>query len=196
MREASLDRREVLGKIFTEPDDYLFISGLAGASKDTAGLTNDGENTFTMAGAMGAATSVGLGVALSAPNRQVAVVTGDGELLMNVGSLATVASMGPRNLSIVCIDNGRHGETGGQLGHTSKATDLEMMARGAGLTSTLTVETDSQLESAADFLADAPGPRFILVRVGNGPPTNFKRNLDPGECRVRFRNAYQRSCGN
>ncbi len=195
MIPATLDRRDVLANLFPKPDDYLFITGLAGSARDTAGLTEDGDNLFTMAGAMGAATSMGLGVAMAAPNRPVAVVTGDGELLMNIGSLATVATIAPDNLSIVCIDNGCHGETGGQTGHTSNKTDLTVMARGAGFTSTLRVETQAELMAAAKFLTEAPGPRFVHLRVRDGPPTPYKRNMNLAECRLRFRSAYQASTG-
>ena len=124
MTNSNLDRREVLPELFPDPSQYLMVSGLAGSSRDAAALTADGDNLYTMAGAMGAAVSMGLGIALSAPNEKVAVITGDGELLMNVGALATVASVQPENLSIVCIDNGLHGETGGQPGHTSAAPTL------------------------------------------------------------------------
>ena len=141
MAKTTLDRGDLLSQLFPAPDGYLFISGLAGSARDTAALTADGDNLFTMAGTMGAAVSMALGVALSAPDAQVAVITGDGELLMNAGALATVASMEPGNLSIVCIDNGCHGETGGQPGHTARRTDLAKMAEGAGLPSTMTISS-------------------------------------------------------
>lgn len=195
MREPTLDRRTVLARIFPDPDRYLFISGLAGPARDVAGLTKDGANAFLMAGAMGAATSMGLGVALSAPDRKVAVVTGDGELLMNIGSLVTVASMAPANLSIICIDNGCHGETGGQTGHTSRSANLDLIARGAGFTSSTVVETEADLEKAATFLETMPGPRFIQVRVTDGPPTAFKRNFNMAESRLRFRSSYRNAAG-
>ena len=73
---------------------------------------------------MGGAIPMALGMALAVPERRIAVITGDGELMMNAGALATVASAAPQNLIIVCIDNGQHGETGGQPGHTSKRTNL------------------------------------------------------------------------
>jgi phosphonopyruvate decarboxylase len=139
---------------------------------------------------MGAAVSMGLGIALSAPREQVAVITGDGELLMNVGALATVASMMPDNLSIVCIDNASHGETGGQPGHTARRTNLAKMAEGAGLPSTFTISTPAEVAAGAAFLTVAPAPRFLWVRVKAGPPSEFKRNWDLAACRVRFRNAY------
>lgn len=189
MTPAILDRRDVLSQLFPKQDDYLFISGLAGPARDVAALTDDGPNLFSMAGAMGAAVSMGLGVALSAPTRKIAVVTGDGELLMNIGSLATVATANPENLTIICIDNGCHGETGGQTGHTSNKTNLELMAKGAGIASTLTIETENGLAKGAFFIADTHGPRFIQVRVQDGSPAAYTRNFNLAECRIRFRNA-------
>ena len=193
MTPATLDRRQALPELLPNPQDYLIIAGLAGSARDAAALTDDGANLFTMAGAMGAATSMGLGVAMAAPERKVAVITGDGELLMNIGSLATVATVAPENLTIICIDNGCHGETGGQSGHTSNKTDLELMAKGAGIASTMTIETESDLLKGAAFLNDAPGPRFLHLRVTNGPPTVYKRNMDMAECRIRFRDSYRDS---
>lgn len=190
MADFTLDRRDILPRLIPQPDKYLIVTGLAGAAKDTADYTKEASNVITMGGAMGAAVSMGLGVALSAPNEQVLVITGDGELMMNVGALATVASMMPDNLSIICVDNGCHGETGGQPGHTSRRTNLALMADGAGIPSTLTVEFDNQLDGAANFLADSPAPRFLWVRVMPGPPTDYKRNWDPVEGRLKFRNAY------
>jgi phosphonopyruvate decarboxylase len=189
MTAPTLDRRDVLSVLFPKPDEYLFVSGLAGSARDAAGLTGDGANLFTMAGTMGAAVPMGLGIALSAPEARVAVITGDGEMLMNVGSLATVATMAPGNLSIVCIDNGCHGETGGQPGHTSMNTDLALIGQGAGLASVMTVHTAEDLAEGAKFLTEATGPRLLVVRVTDGPPAAFVRNMDPAECRLRFRRA-------
>ena len=190
MLERTLDRRDVVPALFPDPGKYLMISGLAGSSKDAAALTDDGDNLFTMAGAMGAAVSMGLGVALSAPQERVAVLTGDGELMMGVGSLATVASMMPDNLSIICIDNGEHAETGGQMGHTSRRTNLALMAEGAGIASVLTLEKADQLDDAVRFLENATGPRFLWVRVKSGPAAAYKRNFKLDECRLKFRDAY------
>ena len=143
MTHKRLDRRTILKTLIPTPSTYLFITGLAGAAKDTAALTKDGFNLFTMAGTMGAAISMGLGVALSAPQKHIIVISGDGEILMNLGALVTVATMKPKNLSIICIDNGCHGETGGQKGHTNNYTDLEKIAIGAGIKSTITIKTKS-----------------------------------------------------
>ena len=186
---ANIDRRDLLPGLFPDHEEWLFISGLAGASRDTASLTGDGAHLYSMAGTMGAAVPMGLGLALSAPEARVAVITGDGEMLMNVGVLATVATLAPQNLSIVCIDNGCHGETGGQPGHTAMNTDLALMAKGAGLASTMTANTADDLAEGAKFLIEAAAPRLLVVRVTAGPPTAFVRNLDPAECRLRFRQA-------
>ena len=187
MITSTLDRRDLLPALFPDPSGWLFVSGLAGASKDAAALTGDGPNHFSMAGAMGAAVPIGLGIALGAPDRSVAAITGDGELLMGLGALVTVATAAPANLSIVCVDNGMHGETGGQNGHTARGADLAAMARGAGLVQTLTISAPSGLDQARVFLAETPGPRLLVARVQAGPPTAFKRDMDLAACRVRFR---------
>ena len=194
MSQSTLDRRDVLPQLFPDPDQYLMVAGLAGAAKDACALTDEADNLLHLGGAMGAALSMGLGVALSAPESQVAVITGDGELLMNVGALTTVASMMPDNLTIVCMDNGVHGETGGQLGHTSRRTDLAKMAEGAGLPSTKTIDRPDQLAEAAKFVAEAPAPRFLLVKVQPGPAGPYKRDWDLAACRLRFRAAYLDDC--
>lgn len=187
--KGNIDRRELLGVLFPNPSEWLFVSGLAGASKDTAALTDDGPNLFSMAGTMGAAVPMGLGIALSAPGRRVAVINGDGEMLMGIGALATVASAAPGNLAMVCLDNAMHGETGGQTGHTARTTDLEAIARGTGIEQAMTISEPSEIAAAAAFLNDAPGPKFLLCRVLPTAPSAFKRNMDPAECRVRFRQA-------
>jgi len=187
---GNIDRRELLPRLFPHPGEWLFVSGLAGASRDAAALTTDGANLYTMAGAMGAAVPMGLGMALSAPERKVAVINGDGEMLMGIGSLATVAAAQPRNLTIICQDNAMHGETGGQKGHTAGAADLEAIARGSGLSSTMTISEPAEIRNAAAFIAQAPGPRFLLVRILPTPPCDYKRDLNMAARRVIFRQAF------
>ncbi len=188
---GTIDRRDLLPQLFPKPEEWLFVSGLAGASRDAAALTHDGANLYSMAGAMGAAVPMGLGMALSAPGHKVAVITGDGEMLMGVGSLVTVAAARPQNLTIVCQDNAMHGETGRQTGHTAGTANLEAIAQGSGIASTLTISETDQIADAAAFITQAPGPRFLVVRVLPTPPCDFKRDLDMAACRVRFRQAFQ-----
>lgn len=188
--DSTIARSMLLPAIFSNPENYLLLAGLAGAAKDSAAWTQEADNLITLGGAMGAAVAMGLGMALAAPDRRVAVITGDGELLMNVGVLATVASAMPDNLTIVCVDNGQHGETGGQPGHTSHRTNLAAMAEGAGIPSVFTVSTPEELPAARQFLTDTPAPRFLWARVMPGPPSAYKRNWDLAECRLIFRNAF------
>ena len=195
MSEPALDRREVLAALFPDPARYLMVAGLAGSARDAAALTGEADYLFAFGGAMGGAVPMGLGMALAAPGRAVAVITGDGELLMNAGALASVASTMPENLTIVCIDNARHGETGGQAGHTARRTDLAKLAAGAGLPATMTASDRAGLAAAADFLDTAPGPRFVCVRVAPGPPADYRRSWDPAECRLRFRRAWRAAQG-
>ena len=184
-----LDRRQAVPALIGDHRDFLIVTGLAGTAKDIAHLSDDGDNVFTMAGAMGAAVSIGLGLALAKPDRRVLVVTGDGELLMNVGALATVAVMRPPNLAVVCVDNGHYGETGGQRSHTSLGVDLEAMAAAAGISATRTVSKSEDIASASKLLRESNGPAFVLLKVRPGDPPAYKRNMDAAACRVRFRAA-------
>lgn len=184
-----LDRVEVVPQLIEDTQGTLFVSGLAGASKDLAALTNDGTNIFTMAGAMGAGAMLGLGLALAQPRHRVIVMTGDGELLMNVGALATIAVMAPSNLALLCIDNGHYGETGYQRSHTSLGVDLEAMAKGAGITNTATLSSTDNLEAGRELLNRRQGPCFVLLKVKPTDPPAFRRLLDPAACRYRFRQA-------
>lgn len=187
--EFVLDRRDAVPALIGGHEDFLIVSGLAGTSRDVAALTGDGAHTYTMAGAMGGACMIGLGLALARRDRRVLVVTGDGELLMNVGALATIAVMNPPNLAIVCVDNGHYGETGYQKSHTSLGVDLEKIAAGSGIKATRTVNVEGELPDAARLLREGNGTVFVLLRVKPTDPPAFKRNMDPGACRLRFRTA-------
>ena len=125
-----MDRREAVPALIGRHEDFLFVTGLAGTARDIAALTNDGAHIYTMAGAMGGACMIGLGLALARPDKRVLVATGDGELLMNLGALATIAVLNPANLAILVVDNGHYGETGYQKSHTSLGVDLEKIAVG------------------------------------------------------------------
>ena len=187
--DRSLDRKDAVPAIVGNPDDFLIICGLAGASKDIAHLTNDGDNIFTMAGAMGGATAMGLGLALSRPDKKVLVVTGDGELLMNVGTLATVGILKPANLSILCVDNGHYGETGYQESHTQRGVDLDLIAQGSAIPITRTIDREDQMVEAKQLLRDSNGTTFILLRVNTEPPPSIKRSMDATERKIAFRRA-------
>ena len=189
--EFLLDRNEAVPRLVGRHEDFLIVAGLAGTARDLTFLSRDAPHVFALAGAMGAATSMGLGLALARPERRVLVVTGDGELLMNVGTLATVAVMNPPNLAIVCVDNGRYGETGWQKSHTSLGVDLEQMAIGAGIRTTRQVTRPEQIPEASRLIRDGNGTSFVLVRVGPDESPPHKRDLDPAGERLRFLSALR-----
>jgi len=184
-----LDRCEAVPALVGRHQDFLIVSGLAGTSRDVAALTSDGAHTYTMAGAMRGAAMIGLGLALAHPERRVLVVTGDGELLMNLGALATIAVMNPPNLAILCVDNGHYGETGYQQSHTSLGVDLEKIAIGSGIKATRTIAAERDLADGARLLREGNGTAFVVLRLRPTDPPAFKRNMDPSACRNRFRAA-------
>ena len=188
-----LDRRQAVPALIARHQDFLIVTGLAGTSRDIAALTDDGAHTYTMAGALGGASMIGLGLALARPDKRVLVVTGDGELLMNVGSLATIAVLNPPNLSIVCVDNGHYGETGYQRSHTSLGVDLERIAAASGIKRTVAIEQESELAAGARLIREGNGASFVLLRVKPTEPPAYKRDLDPSTCRTRFRAANVRA---
>ena len=187
--EFLLDRNEAVPQLVGRHEDFLIVAGLAGTARDLTFLSGDAPHVFALAGAMGSATSIGLGLALARPERRVLVVTGDGELLMNVGTLATVAVANPPNLAIVCVDNGRYGETGWQESHTSLGVDLEQMAAGAGIRTTRSVTRPDELPEASRLIRDGNGTSFVLMRVKPTESPPHKRDLDPATERLRFRAA-------
>lgn len=189
-----LDRREAVPALIGRHEDFLIVAGLAGTARDIAALTGDGAHAYTMAGAMGGATALGLGLALAQPTRHVLVVTGDGELLMNVGTLATIAVLNPANLAILCVDNGHYGETGNQESHTARGVRLDRMAAGAGIRVVRTVSCAADIPEGARALREQNATSFVLLRVKDGPPAAFKRNLSPATCRERFK-AHLRADG-
>jgi thiamine pyrophosphate-dependent acetolactate synthase large subunit-like protein len=187
--EFVLNRSAALPQLIGDPDDFLIVAGLGGTARDMARLTDAGPNLFALGGAMGAACMVGLGLALAQPDRQVLTVTGDGELLMNVGALATIGVINPPNYSIICVDNGHYGETGYQTSHTGRGVDLETIARGARIAATATVNREEDIEHAAKVVRQGDGTSFVLLRVTKEESAPRKRDLDASACRVRFRDA-------
>jgi thiamine pyrophosphate-dependent acetolactate synthase large subunit-like protein len=112
-----LDRRDVVKRLLVDRGDLLVVPGLGAPTYDVA-AAGDHPLNFYLWGAMGGAAMIGLGLALARPDRRIAVITGDGEMLMGLGSLATIGVKQPPNLAIVVLDNRRYGETGMQASHT------------------------------------------------------------------------------
>lgn len=186
---AVLDRRKAVPALLERPQEFLIVSGLAGAAQEVTAVTGDAPYVFAMAGAMGAALSMGLGLALAQPKRRVLVVTGDGELLMNLGALATIAILNPANLTVVCVDNAHYGETGNQDSHTGFGVQLDRIAAGAGFPVVHTINTEADLAEGKRILREGGNLAFVLLRVKDGPALRVKRNMHPSVSRDRFRAA-------
>jgi thiamine pyrophosphate-dependent acetolactate synthase large subunit-like protein len=159
-----LRRREVAGALLADRGDMLVVAGLGSTAWD---ITAAGDHPLNLPlwGAMGGAAAIGLGLALAQPERRVLVITGDGDMLMGLGSLATIAVQRPSNLAIVVFDNERYGETGMQPTHTAHGVDLAAMARAAGIALTGTVHDQAALEAALPTVRAAPGPVFYTIKV-------------------------------
>jgi len=173
-----LERSEAVPALIGRHEDFLFISGLGGTACDVGAVTGDSAHVYSLGGAMGAACMIGLGLALARPDKRVLVVTGDGELLMNVGALATIAVMNPPNLAILCVDNGHYGETGWQKSHTSLGVDLEKMAVGAGIKRTRTVTVEADIADGARLLR-ATVPRSSICGSSRPSPPSSSATSTP-----------------
>tara|TARA_B100000029_G_scaffold126126_1_gene119779 strand:+ start:288 stop:896 length:609 start_codon:yes stop_codon:yes gene_type:complete len=185
----TLDRGEAVPAVVGDPDHFLIIAGLSWSAKDVGKLTGEAPNAFLMGGGMGGAITMALGLALAQPERAVLAVFGDGECLMNASSLSTVGFMQPDNLAMLCVDNGTYGETGNQLTHTARNADLELIAKGCGIDSTMTVHSEEHYADAATLLRKDGAPRFILLRVSDAAPPAYGRNFDAVERKTLFRRA-------
>ncbi len=186
-RKNGLDRRKAVAQILARRGNALVVTGLGAPTWDVAAAGDNDLNFYTWGG-MGCAAMVGLGLALAQPKRRVIVITGDGEMLMAVGSLATIAVKQPRNLAIAVMDNGHYGETGMQATHTQFGVDLAGMAGAAGFRAAATVRTTAQLKTWIPRLYDN-GPVFIDIKVTaeNAPLVLPPR--DGSLLKLRFRQA-------
>ncbi len=162
-----LDRRAVVAALLANRKDAVAIGGL-GASTNDITAAGDHARNFYLWGGMGGAAMIGLGLALAQPKLPVLVITGDGEMLMGMGSLATIGLQKPANLSIVVLDNECYGETGGQSSHTSAAADLVGVARACGIADSRSISTMAEVNSFAEAAQDvSAGPRFANVKIAN-----------------------------
>lgn len=186
--DAPLDRRAVVTELLSDRGELLVVSGLGGTTWDAASA-GDHDLNFYLWGGMGNAVPMGLGLALAQPQRAVLVVTGDGEMLMGLGSLATVALQRPANLAIAVIDNERYGETGGQLTHSAGLTDLAAVARGAGIGAAVTLTDLAGVRVFRDRLHSANGPSFAAIKVAHDNAGMMLPPRDGIYLKHRFRQA-------
>jgi thiamine pyrophosphate-dependent acetolactate synthase large subunit-like protein len=183
--KSTLDRRVALDAILAKRGDSLLVTGLGSTCYDAGTL--DHPNTFYLWGGMGAAAMVGLGLALAQPKRRVIVATGDGEMLMALGALATIGAQRIRNLSIVVMDNELYSETGMQPTHTSRGVDLAGMAKSAGFARTGTVYNLKQLQPWIARLYQGEGPVFLAAKITSQRYPMSIRYRDGTAIKTRFR---------
>lgn len=186
--KGAIERRQFVADLLAAIPDALVVTGLGSASYDVFAAGDRAEN-FYLWGAMGGSTSLGLGLALAQPARQVVVITGDGEQLMGIGSLATIGVKQPANLSIVVLDNGHFGETGMQASHSSLGTDLVAVAKGCGITDACAVVEQGGFAQIAKRVLAGERTSFIQVFITTDEPERALPPRDGVFVKNRFRAA-------
>ncbi|MFG2549791.1 thiamine pyrophosphate-dependent enzyme [Streptomyces sp. NPDC048581] len=189
--DVRLDRRrfvaDLIGRV---PEDTLIVSGLGSPSYDVFAAGDRPEN-FYLWGAMGAAAPLALGLALAQPQRPVVAVTGDGEHLMSIGTLATIGAQLPPNLTLVVLDNAHFGETGMQPSHTGLGTDLVTVARGFGIPDPVRITDQGQTEELARRIAARAETTYAQVLIATDEPP---RALPPRDG-VANKNSFRAALG-
>jgi len=184
----ALDRREVTAALLEDRGDMLVIAGLGAPAWDVTAV-GDSHLNFPLWGAMGGAAALGLGLALAQPDRRVLVVTGDGEQLMGLPGLTSVAASAPHNLAIAVLDNERYGETGMQATATAHGTDLAAVAAACGFASSATAVLPDEVPALVTALRTAPGPVFGVFKVTADVPPQVVPPRDGAHLVSRFRAA-------
>lgn len=161
---TKINRREFVKALLNRYPDALVVTGLGSPSYDVF-AAGDRPGNFYLWGAMGGSTSVALGLALAQPDRQVIAITGDGEQLMGIGSLATAAVQQPANLALVVLDNGHFGETGMQPSHTSLGTSLAGVAKASGIAKAIEIRHAEELGKLVELIDDGNGTTFAQVFI-------------------------------
>jgi len=180
-----MNRLEATGVIVQEAGEAPIVASLGHPAYDLFAAGDRPGNFYTW-GSMGLASSIGLGLALARPDLRVYVVDGDGSLLMNLGSLATIGLLQPPNLVVVVMDNEEYATTGGQATPTAHGADLEAAARALRIAEAVTVRTEAELRAALE--RTAPAPRVVVAKVVESSP-RAKPPLDCVFIKHRFMTA-------
>ena len=188
MPKFRLNRREVISELLKERKNSLIVNGLGGTCWDVASL-GDNELNFYVWGGMGNACMIGLGLALSQPDKKVIVITGDGEMLMGVGSLATIALKQPKNLSIVVFDNELYGETGNQKTHTAYCTNLSKIAIGSGIINSSIILNQEDLLSLSSEIHKIKNLSFSVIKINQDQEEIVLPIREGAYIKSRFRGA-------
>lgn len=179
-----MNRLEATRQVVATVGDAPIVASLGHPAYDLHAAGDRPANFYTW-GSMGLASSIGLGLAMAQPRLRVFVLDGDGSLLMNLGSLATIAWIRPSNLVLIVWDNQEYGTTGGQQTATAHGADLEAAARAMGVVATATARTPDTLETVLTRARVEPGPWVIVVKVSESAPA-VKPPLDCISIKQRF----------
>ena len=186
---AVLDRRAVVARLLSNrPDDLLVVTGLGSPSYDVMAAGDNPKNYYLWA-AMGSAAMVGLGLAKARPDHSVLVVTGDGELMMGLGALATIATQKPANLTICVLDNGHFGETGMQASHSGLGVAIDKVAASMGFRWTADIADMAGVDDLRSRLSAREGARLARVRIEAENPPRVLPPRDGVHIKNRFRAA-------
>jgi len=185
-----LDRREFVRELLVDRGSLLVVTSLGSATYDVT-AAGDHPLNFYQWGGMGGTAMMGLGLALARPNHRVAVIAGDGDALMGLGSFATIGVKQPGNLSIVVLDNGHYGETGMQESHTQAGIDLVGIAKACRFAEMRLVEDMSDAPAVRGMLHKARGPILIQARIASNDLPRVIPTRDGHEIRLRFTQALK-----
>jgi thiamine pyrophosphate-dependent acetolactate synthase large subunit-like protein len=173
-----LERREAVARLLAGRDDLLVITGLGSPSYDVMAAGDHPGNYYLWA-AMGSAATVGLGLAVAQPARPVLVITGDGEMLMGLGGLATIALQRPPNLTVAVLDNGHYGETGMQASHAGRGLALEGVAEACGFPWSRAIADSGGLDTLRDRVAARAGLTFAAIKIRRGTASTSRTASGP-----------------
>lgn len=185
---GSLDRRQVVARLLADRHNLLVVTGLGSASYDVM-AAGDHDNNYYLWAAMGSAAMVGLGLAKAKPDHSVLVVTGDGEMLMGLGALATIAVQAPPNLTIAVLDNGHFGETGMQLSHAGRGINLDRVAGSCGFAWTSEIREMAQVDALRERLDARSGPTLATIKITAADAPRVLPPRDGVFIKNRFRTA-------
>lgn len=192
--DPRLDRRAAMRVLLEGRGDLLLVTGLGSTTYDAAAVADDDRN-FYLWGAMGTAAMVGLGLALARPERRVLVVTGDGEMLMGLGALATIGVQRPPNLVITVFDNASYAETGMQPSHTGLGVSLTGVARSCGFEQVFDITDETGLRELAERLRGFDRTIFARVAIRADEPPRVLPSRDGVFLKNRLRNALATPSG-
>ncbi|MFX1343501.1 MAG: sulfopyruvate decarboxylase subunit beta [Promethearchaeota archaeon] len=184
-----MKRYDAIKRIVESLSNEFIICNIGAPSRELFNIKDRAEN-FYMLGSMGLASSIAFGLALAKPKKKVWCIDGDGSILMNLGSLSTIANNNPKNLTLIVIDNGSYGSTGNQNTYTSKKTKLETIAKGAGFESITVINNEEEIKPILKSLDT--GCHFIKINTQPGNAQVGNIPLEPEEIKKRFIDSVSR----